>query len=380
MWSEELKDGRKRYVERYTDPYTGKRKRVYEEVQKFTPQARNKAAKILQEKINAILSEKTTSNITVQQLYNDFYNEWVLTVKPRTIRTYKSIDKRILSLFPKDCLAVNVDRRLLQKIVNQIFAMDFSNETLQKHYSRIKSIFKYGVRLNYLEVDECQYVNYLKKKLTPEEVRKNELNFLNRNEAIYFITYFKGKKRTNHYYRITAILYLTGLRIGELLALREEDINWDEKTISVNATYDYRDKSRGETKTLHSYRIIQVSDFVLKLLRETIEDNYRRFGREILNKNKERYIFITRTGNPQTSPSIYDMLVRTGYKLGFDRNITPHTLRHSHISLLAELGVPLKQIMQRVGHADAKITMKIYTHVTYNMKLSLSEKLEDIKF
>lgn len=379
MWPEELKDGRKRYVERYKDPYTGKRKRVYEEVQKFTPQARNKAARILQERINAILSNKTPSNITIQQLYNNFYDEWVITVKPRTIRTYKSIDKRILSLFPKDCIAVNADRRLIQKIVNQIFAMNFSNETLQKHYSRIKKIFKYGVRLGYLENDESQYVNYIKKKTTLEEVQKNELNFLNRNEAIRFINYFKGKRHKNHYYRITAILYLTGLRIGELLALREKDIDWDKKIISVNATYDYREKNRGDTKTLHSYRTVQVTDFVINLIKETIVENHRRFEKETLNKNKENYIFITKTGYPQTAPSIYNMLVSTGYKLGFDRNITPHTLRHSHISLLAELGVPFKQIMQRVGHADAKITMKIYTHVTYNMKLSLSEKLEDIK-
>ena len=53
-------------------------------------------------------------------------------------------------------------------------------------------------------------------------------------------------------------------------------------------------------------------------------------------------------------------------------------LRHSHISLLAELEVPLKSIMDRVGHSDEKTTLQIYTHVTKRMLDSVSEKMETI--
>ena len=53
-------------------------------------------------------------------------------------------------------------------------------------------------------------------------------------------------------------------------------------------------------------------------------------------------------------------------------------LRHSHISLLAELGVPIKVIMERVGHIDESITLRVYSHVTQNMHDDVKEKLNRI--
>ena len=53
-------------------------------------------------------------------------------------------------------------------------------------------------------------------------------------------------------------------------------------------------------------------------------------------------------------------------------------LRHSHISLLAELGVPIKAIMERVGHIDESITLRVYSHVTQNMHDEVKEKLNRI--
>ena len=53
-------------------------------------------------------------------------------------------------------------------------------------------------------------------------------------------------------------------------------------------------------------------------------------------------------------------------------------LRHSHVSLLTELGVPIKTIMERVGHKDEKTTLQIYTHVTKKMKEDVDEKLNNL--
>lgn len=55
-----------------------------------------------------------------------------------------------------------------------------------------------------------------------------------------------------------------------------------------------------------------------------------------------------------------------------------HMLRHSHVSLLTELGVPIKTIMERVGHKDEKTTLQIYTHVTKKMKEDVDEKLNNL--
>lgn len=61
-----------------------------------------------------------------------------------------------------------------------------------------------------------------------------------------------------------------------------------------------------------------------------------------------------------------------------NKHVTTHTLRHSHISLLSQLGVSLKAIMERVGHIDHKTTLQIYSHVTEQMDKDMMSKLEAV--
>ena len=62
------------------------------------------------------------------------------------------------------------------------------------------------------------------------------------------------------------------------------------------------------------------------------------------------------------------------------KHVTSHTMRHSHISLLSQLGVSLKAIMERVGHTDHKTTLQIYSHVTEQMDKDMMNKLEKISY
>lgn len=64
--------------------------------------------------------------------------------------------------------------------------------------------------------------------------------------------------------------------------------------------------------------------------------------------------------------------------IGIKKHITSHTMRHTHISLLSQLGVSLKAIMQRVGHTDHKTTLQIYSHVTEQMDKEMMAKLEQV--
>lgn len=78
-------------------------------------------------------------------------------------------------------------------------------------------------------------------------------------------------------------------------------------------------------------------------------------------------------------PKLYQFIKdRCDTVLGEGRAYGIHMLRHSHISLLAELGVPIKVIMERVGHIDESITLRVYSHVTQNMHDDVKEKLNRI--
>lgn len=377
MHTEHLKNGKVKFIEYYKDPYSNKRLKKSINMDKDTPQNRNKARRHLNELIENALSKKSKDSITIEKLFNLFYDDWVISVRPTSVRTYRSVDRRILSMFPKDCLVENIDRRLLQEIANDLYQFGFSNESLKKHYSRLKQIYSYGVRQDYITNNEIEHVVFKTKKMTREQLDEKEMNYLTVDEARKIINYFKNRKDINHYYRILTILFYTGMRIGELFGLKEENVDIENKTIKIVGSYDYVEKKKGDTKTVASYRKIDVNDEVIKMIQETLISNQQRFSEETLSKNEEKYIFISETGMPQTGSSFDSTLKRTAWKLGFDRNISCHTFRHTHISILAEMRIPLKAIMQRVGHVKSDTTTNIYTHVTENMKNELVEKLEN---
>lgn len=377
MHTEHLKNGKVKFIEYYKDPYSNKRLKKSINMDKDTPQNRNKARRHLNELIENALSKKSKDSITIEKLFNLFYEDWIISVRPTSVRTYRSVDRRILSMFPKDCLVENIDRRLLQEIANDLYQFGFSNESLKKHYSRLKQIYSYGVRQDYITNNEIEHVVFKTKKMTREQLDEKEMNYLTVDEARKIINYFKSRKDINHYYRILTILFYTGMRIGELFGLKEENVDVENKTIKIVGSYDYVEKKKGDTKTVASYRKIDVNDEVIKMIQETLISNQQRFSEETLSKNEEKYIFISETGMPQTGSSFDSTLKRTAWKLGFDRNISCHTFRHTHISILAEMRIPLKAIMQRVGHVKSDTTTNIYTHVTENMKNELVEKLEN---
>jgi integrase len=63
---------------------------------------------------------------------------------------------------------------------------------------------------------------------------------------------------------------------------------------------------------------------------------------------------------------------------GLDQSLTPHSLRHTHTSLLAEAGVGLEQIMQRLGHSDDETTRNIYLHITKPKRKEASQKFSEL--
>ena len=110
----------------------------------------------------------------------------------------------------------------------------------------------------------------------------------------------------------------------------------------------------------------------MKLIQEQIALN-------IKNGFDSDHIFINTLGYPIIPARVIGALKRHGKKAGIEKNITTHIFRHSHISLLAELGTPLPAIMDRVGHSDSKTTLEIYSHVTKQMTLNIINKLDKLK-
>ena len=379
MWMEKLPNGKYKFFERYKDPYTEKLKKVSVTMEKKTPQARNQAAILLQEKIKQKLGEKQhfVSDITFGKLYDEFEENWKHGVKNSTVYASKNVKKEILKQIEDDYLVRNIDRRLLQKVIDQLLQDGRSHNYVSKIKFKLNQIMKFAVRMNYIDTNEMLFVEMPRKVITTDDLRKKNTKYLDQKEFKLFIQNLKEEAlcdyRITKYIRIAKVLFLTGMRYGELAALNyKEDIDFSKKTIHIKHTYDFRQKERTTPKTVKSDRVITAPQKVLDIIKEQIIEN-------ATNGFDTDFIFINTLGEPITNVRVIAALKRHGQKIGIDKNITTHMFRHSHISLLAELGIPLTAIMDRVGHSDSKTTLEIYSHVTQKMVSDISSKLDKIK-
>ena len=142
---------------------------------------------------------------------------------------------------------------------------------------------------------------------------------------------------------------LTGLRVGELLAITPKDIDVKNKTLSVNKT-KHTSGIFTSPKTLSSVRTIEIDDKTLEILMRYINSSETVFATNISTLN---------------------------YNLK-NLKLSTHMFRHTHVALLVEAGVPIKVISERLGHSKIDTTLDIYTHVTENMKLDLRTKLNNL--
>ena len=140
------------------------------------------------------------------------------------------------------------------------------------------------------------------------------------------------------------LLYSSGLRVTELIALKIEDINFEAGFLRVLGK-----GSKERIVPLHLRAIESVKKYIS--LQRT----------EILKKKRSSYLFVTRRGGPMTRQRFWQAVKSLGGKLGIE--LSPHTMRHSFATHLLEGGADLRSLQKMLGHADISTT-QIYTKVT----------------
>ena len=372
MWMEELPTGKYKFFERYKDPYTEKLKKVSVTMEKKTPQARNQAALLLQEKIKQKLNKKQVESITFEEIYKLFYKSWSQTVKESTKHNCKSIDKKMKEVIPSDTLLANLDRRFLQEAIEKVIETN-GHIAAKKVRHRLRGIFKYAVQYSYIENNEVDYTTIPQRPKTLEELEKKRNNFLTTDEIKALVNVLNGREYHQKYADMVLVLSLTGMRYGELTALQLKNIDFQNNKIEITGNFDSVNKIKTLPKTTNSIRTIKASKTVM----EAIQRQIARLSERFQPLSSDDYIFcFERWNQPTTISCFIQILKKYGKEAGIDKNLTSHIFRHSHISFLAESGLPIKSIMDRVGHSNAKMTLEIYSHTTQDMEDKLVDKLD----
>lgn len=159
------------------------------------------------------------------------------------------------------------------------------------------------------------------------------------------------------------ILFWTGIRIGELLALTFADVDLEKKTIRINKSYQ---RLRGkdiitEPKTPKSNRVVHIPDFLAADIKDYEESLYDWVP-------DDRVILVAKT-------TLEKEMVR-GVQLSGVKRIRIHDLRHSHVSLLLELGFSAKEIAERLGHENIETTLNTYAHLYPDKQEKMADRLD----
>lgn len=372
MWIEELSSGKYKYVERYTDPLTGKLRRVSIVKSNKTRQTQKEASYILNNKIAKKLKEidSATKEITFLELYSEWFNHYKKQVAESTYLSTNNLMTAVKQDIGKNTLVSRIDARLLNDILDKyLYDKNLSNKYVAIIKAKINLVLKYAVRKEYIHVNPMDKVeiNY-KKEFRTAKIKDKYLEDTEYKKIIDF-----SMAHNERYGLLFQWLYLTGMRPGEATALFKSDIDIQKKTVTINGTLLYRErrvkemKKSNRTKTAAGMRTIDLSKKTLTIYQRLLE----------LNPQGE-FLFQTKHGTPILINAINTYLRTHRKQMGIDesKNLSSHIFRHTHISKLAEIGTPMYVIQDRVGHEDSKLTQQIYLHVTEGMREKLQSDLE----
>ena len=362
-----LKNGKKRYlVKGYlgTDILTNKEKVVTRQGFKT-----KKAAELAFSRLKIEFEENDSTLVAKPKIkFKELCNEWLELYKTQVKKsTFKAqmyvIENHVLPYYA-DMYVDKIQLKHCQKYANQ------QREKLVKYHNSVNlayRILQHGVHLGYIKDNPA--VNIIrpkakKSKYVPNWWTKEELNqFLTCVDQSEFDSNVKTNLR---------LLAYTGMRKGEALALLWSDIDFDNNTISIYKTVartedGYTIENDG-AKSEAGTRTVSIDAHTMNALKKhRLEQKKVLFMLGLKDKGDEQLVFSSEENKLLYTDFInyYMNKIIEDNKL---RHITVHQLRHTHVSILFEMGATVKDVQDRVGHKDYKTTMDIYNHINKDKK------------
>lgn len=300
--------------------------------------------------------DKVQSNpqMTMLSLTNLYIDDMQNRLRQSTMSNKKYlIDTKILPYFSKIKIS-DIKPTTVRHWQNELIGQGYSETYLKTINNQLCAILNYAVKYYGLKENPCHKAGTMGRK------NAKEMQFWTRDEFNTFINNVDDIQAYNAF----LILYWCGLRVGELLALTKNDIDFENKTLSVNKSYQ-RLKGQDiitEPKTPKSNRGLALPDFLCKELKNYIDQLY--------DDNARLF--------PMSKHSLYKELRQGCQKSGVKR-IRIHDLRHSHASLLIELGFSPLLIAERLGHENIETTLNTYSHLYPHKQTELACMLDTLK-
>ncbi len=305
-----------------------------EEFSKGIPACRNKKSLANLSSVVSSISQKTCFKNTIT--LSEFKEEYLEYSKPAKSKKY--LDSILYSFkyfieYAGNLPLDQIDTRTVDKFINVTFTRTQRGAHL--YYRTLKAALNKAVEWNYLSVNPFTKVKFPKlSKTFPVFISEDELLIILANTQY------------QHLKDIFTVAFYTGLRLGELVNMQWNWIDFLQNQITVKCSYDFQTKSKKE-------RIVPMSEKVRSIL-------FRRFNSA--SHNPAEVVFYSRKGKMLYQEAISKQFKKVIRKSSLSDKIHFHTLRHSFASLLVQKGVSLYVVKELLGHEDLATT-QIYSHL-----------------
>ncbi len=357
------KDGR--WVAQFIVEETGQQKQLYAPTEKA---AHEKLQKALREQEQGILATGP------QQKLSDYLNWWLEEVHKHKLRRgtyllYRGILRNHIIPALGDTQLRKLTSKQIQAFYNAKLKEKLSASYVHSMHCMLHTGLEDAVKGRYIPYNPSDNISL------PTPQAEREAVFLTLEQAQHLLEVVQGHRLE----AFIALALTTGMRHGELAALRWDDIHLDTATVSIHRTLSHRHGKfyENDPKTKTSKRIVPLAPALYDILAtHHMRQNEDRVKAGPAWKNLN-LVFCTRLGGFLNDDRTRDAF----YKL-LDTSSIPrmhiHDLRHSSSTLLRFLGVDVKVVQEMLGHSDIDITANIYSHVLPAMQKDAAERINTL--
>ncbi|PLY06600.1 MAG: hypothetical protein C0625_08380 [Arcobacter sp.] len=302
---------------------------------------------------NLLLNGNDNVSFFLNDLVSEIIEEKRLILKATSVRCYESIYNSLIKPYFNDVLITNIKSKDIHKWQMHLVSKKILSNSITFARTILNQTFDRAILEEIIEVNPLKAVK-ISKNLSSYEVKPFTLKEI---ERILF-------HAPKHFKNMLGVAFFTGLRTGELIGLKWDDINFKNRTISIKRTINRGSIQSPKTKS--SIRVVDIIEPCYTYL----------YNQQLYTKLKSEFVFLGNKGTYSGSHNLRTAFMNILKSAGIEYRSIYHT-RHTFASMMLNEGENLIWVSQMLGHKDSSVTLKKYSKYIKKEEIKRASFLDD---